>query len=101
GGVQVVEMDLVFDGEVAVVVGGAVADAGLHAAAGEPHGVALGIVVAAVVSLGDGGASKLASPENERVLEEAAGFEVGEEAGDGQVDLAGVLRVIGLEAGML
>ena len=32
GGVQVVEVDFVFDGVVAVVIGLAVADAGLHAA---------------------------------------------------------------------
>jgi hypothetical protein len=50
-GVQVVDVHLVPDGVVAVVVGGAVGVAGLHAAAGQPHGVAVRVVVAAVVAL--------------------------------------------------
>ena len=49
--VQIVDVDLVFDGVIAVFVGGAVAHARLHAAAGQPHREAVGVVVAAVVPL--------------------------------------------------
>jgi len=72
GGVQVVEVDFVLDGEVAVIVGGAVGHAAFDAAAGEPHGEALRVVVAAVVALGDGGTPELAAPEDERVFEQTA-----------------------------
>ena len=48
--VQVVDVDLVFDRVIAVVVGLAVGEARLDAAAGHPHRVAVRIVVAAVVA---------------------------------------------------
>ena len=72
GGVEVVDVDFVLLGEVAVVVGGAVGDAALHAAAGHPHGEAFGVVIASVAALGGGGAAELATPDDEGVFEEAA-----------------------------
>src|SRR5438128_1325508 len=45
GGVVVVDVDRILDDVVAVVVGLAVADAGLDAAAGQPHGEAAAVVV--------------------------------------------------------
>ena len=48
-GVQVVDVDRVAGDVVAEVVGLAVGDAGLDAAAGQPDGEAAGVVVAAVV----------------------------------------------------
>jgi len=50
-GVQVADVDGVYGDVVAEIVGLAVADARLDAAAGEPGGEALGVVVAAVVLL--------------------------------------------------
>jgi|SRR6188768_557187 len=44
--VQVVNMHGLFDGLVAKLVGGAVNVASLHASSGQPHGEAVGIVVA-------------------------------------------------------
>ena len=52
-GVEVVDVDGVSDDVVAVVVGLAVGDAGLDAAAGQPHREAAAVVVAAVVVLGE------------------------------------------------
>ncbi len=72
GGVQVVDVALVFDGFVAPVVGCAVGGAGLDAAAGEPDGEAEGIVVASVAALGEGGAAKFAGPDDQRVIQQAA-----------------------------
>lgn len=65
GGLEVVDVDRVFDDVVAVVVGFAVGDARLDAAAGHPEGEAAAVVVAAVVGLGEGplgvdGAAELA-----------------------------------------
>src|SRR5262245_36622767 len=48
GGVQVVNVDLVANGVPAKLVCGAVGDAALDAAAGQPHGKAKWVVVAAV-----------------------------------------------------
>jgi hypothetical protein len=78
GGVQVVDADLVGDGLVADVVGRAVADAPFGATARQPDGEGVGIVVAAGAALlHDGQAAELAAPDDERRIQEAAGFQVG------------------------
>ena len=65
GGVQVVDVDAVFDGDEAEVVGGAVGQAAAEAAAGEPHGEAEGVVVAAGGAFGLRRAAELAAPEDD------------------------------------
>jgi hypothetical protein len=64
GGVQVVDVHLAVDGGAAVLIGLAVAESLLDAAAGHPHGEAGGIVVAAVTVLAAGGAAELAAPDD-------------------------------------
>ena len=66
GGVQVVNRDAVLDGLEAELVGGAVGQAAFDAAAGHPHGEAVGIVIAAVAALGDRRAAEFAAPDHER-----------------------------------
>ena len=68
-------MDDVLDGVVAELVGRAVGDAALDAAAGQPHREALDVVVAAV-ALGHRRAAELAAPDDERVVEHAALLQV-------------------------
>ena len=75
-GVKVVHLDAVFDDLVAVVVGGAVDGGGLDAAAGELQGKGIGIVIAAVGALRERRAAKFAGPQDQRLLEHAAAFEV-------------------------
>jgi hypothetical protein len=60
-GVEVVDVDFVFDSLVAIVVGGAVAVAGFDSAAGRPEGEAF--VIAAVAALGVWGAAELAGAD--------------------------------------
>ena len=61
-GVEVVDVDFVFGGEPAVVVGRTVGGAGFHAATGEPYREAVGVVIASVASaLRGGGASEFAA----------------------------------------
>src|SRR5262245_48152898 len=67
GGVEVVDVDAVFDGLVAEFVGGAVDVAALDAAAGEPHGEAEAVVVATLVALGSGGAAEFTAPDHQRL----------------------------------
>src|SRR5437868_5006736 len=52
GGIHVVDMNRVFDDVVAEVVGLAVDDAPLDAAAGHPHGIAAWMMIPAVVVAG-------------------------------------------------
>ena len=91
GGVEVVDMDLAIDGTVAELVGRPVSGAAVHASAGHPHGVAVVVVLSTgglagtIVLLGVGRAAEFASPEDERVFEQTAGLEIGEQAGDGFV----------------
>ena len=80
-GVEVVDVDGVLDDVVAEVVGLAVDDAGLDAAAGHPHGEAAAVVVAAVVVAGQRALAvdrpaELAAPDDQRVVEQAALLQV-------------------------
>ena len=82
------------DDVVAEVVGLAVDDALLDAPAGKPDGEALGMVVAAVVvarelALAIDGAAELAAPDHERVVEQSALLQVGDQGVAGLVDVAG------------
>ena len=88
------------DDVVAEVVGLAVGDARLDAAAGQPDGEAARMMVAAVVvggqrALAVDGAAELAAPDDQRVVEQAALLQVRDQRGGGLVDvaaLAGDLR---------
>jgi hypothetical protein len=66
------------------------------AAAGQPYGKAVRVVVAAelgfagVAELDRGGAAESSAPDNEHILEHSALFEMGEESGDWLVALRGV-----------
>ena len=99
-GVEVVDGDDVLDREVAEVVGLAVADAALDAAAGQAHGEALDVVVAAV-ALGHGGAPELAAPDDERVVEHAALLQVLNQGGGGLVHLARLHHDVALDAAVV
>ena len=93
--VQVVHVDFVLDREVTEVVGLAIGEAGFETAPGEQHGKARGVVVAArAVALGVGRAAKLAAPPHDRVVQQAAGLQILEQAGDRLVDAHGVVLVL-------
>ena len=96
---QVVDVDAVLDGVQAELVGRADDVAPLHAAAGQPHREAVGIVVAAVPFLGHRRAAELAAPDDQRLVEQAALLEVREQAGDRPVGLAAQLAVVAPRSG--
>ena len=101
-GVQIVDVDLVFGGEVAVVICGPVGGACFDPGTGHPHGETFGIVIAAIgCALGHGGAAKFASPEHQGVFQETSRFEVVEQASDGLIHLRCVLGVAFDEIAML
>ena len=72
----------------------------LQAAAGEPLRIAPGIVIAAVAALAVGRAAELRRPDDERVIEQAARLEIGEQAGDRLVDRARMGAVVLFELAM-
>src|SRR5205807_7570728 len=70
--VQVVYVYGIFHDVVAIIVGLAESDARLDAASGQPHGEAAGMMIAAVVVLGQfalaiDGPAKLAAPDHQRI----------------------------------
>ena len=73
-GIQVVDVDGVFQDVVRVVVGGAVRQSRLDAGSGDPGREASRMVVAAVVGLGQSslavdGSAEFSTPDDERILE--------------------------------
>ncbi len=92
GDVEIADVGFAFDGGHAEVVGGADSVTGVAAATGEPHRHGVRIMVATVSrSAADtvvGGATKLAAPDDERAVQEASLFEVGDERGDGLIHAA-------------
>ncbi len=84
---DVVDGDDVFGGVVAEFVGGSVAVTGFEAAAGEPHGEA-GQVVVAAVPLSHRRSAELGTEDDERVFEHVALLEVGDEGRHSLIDFA-------------
>ena len=75
-GVDVGDVVAVLDGVEAELVGRAVDDAALDAAAGQPDREAVGVVVAAVAALRPGRAAELGRPDDQRLVEQAALLQV-------------------------
>ena len=95
-GVQVVDVNLVVDGEIAVVVGLAVGEPRLHSSTRQPHGVTVRVVVASVGSFAGRRSAELATPHHECFIPKPALAEVGQEPGDRLVDGMGDAAVVGL-----
>src|SRR5256884_5174538 len=94
-GVEVVNVDRIFDDIVAVIVGLAIADAGFDSTAGHPDRVAAAVVVTTVVVLFNlaltiDRAPEFPAPDYQRVIKQAASLEVFDERG------AGLVRVLAL-----
>ena len=71
----------------------------LHAAAGEPHRERVDVMVAAggVAVLAHRRATEFAAPDDERVVEQAAGFQIVDERGLALIHFAANLLEIALE----
>ena len=93
GCVQVVDVDAAFDHVEAELVGSTQGDARLDAAAGQPHGESVRVVVAAVVPapLDHRRAAELATPDHQGVLEHPALLEVLDQPGARPVGVLAVL----------
>ena len=87
---------------VADLVGRAVADAPLDAAARQPDGESVRIVIAAglLAGLSHGEAAEFAPPDHQRLVEQTALVQVRQQARDRPVRLAGELLVVALDVGV-
>ena len=96
GGVQIVHVHLAFHGMVAVLVGVAMGEAGLKAAAGKPGREAIRVVVAAsALVLRVGRSTKFAAPPHDGVIQQATLLEVLQERGHRLVTRLGMLHMFG------
>ena len=76
-GVKVVDVDDLFHGLMAELVGRPEAEAAFDACAGEPGGESFGVMVAALRAFLKGWhATEFGGPDDERVVEQAAAFQV-------------------------
>ena len=105
-GLQVVHMHLVPRDMKAQLVGLTVADAPLHATAGEPHREGVGVVVAAHRTAEHGAglhhrrAAKLTAPDDERAVEHAATLEISHERGARPIGRRAVVLHVARDVGM-
>jgi hypothetical protein len=99
-GVQVVDVHGVFNGLIAQFVGLPIGDAQLHSATGQPDAESL-VVISPIGVLPVGRATKLASPDHQRIIQQAQRSQVGQQAGNGPIDGQGIPRVSGQEAAVL
>ena len=91
GGVEVVHMDLVLDRLVPELVGGAIGEAGLDAAASQPGREPVGIVIATgrflfTALLSVGVPTEFAAPPDDGVLQQSPLLQVLQQSCDGLVD---------------
>src|SRR5262245_2417587 len=92
GSVVIVDVNRIADDVVAKIIGFAVHLAGFDAAAGQEHGEATAMMIAAVVRGGESalavdGAAELAAPDHQRVVEHAAAFQVANQRRRGLIDI--------------
>ena len=95
-GVEIVNMDFVFDCRSPELVGRAVNCSAANGATGKHGGesfrvvIATGVVVPVAVT--DGFASEFTTPNDERAVEKIALFEIGDEGSQWLIDFAGAFR---------
>ena len=87
-GVEVVDVDLLIgrDDVVTVVVGGAPGEPAPHASPSHEHGEAAGVMIAAVIGVGErplgvDRAAKLSAPHHECLVQQSTLIEIGEQEG--------------------
>src|SRR5206468_9339997 len=87
GRLEIVNVDSILSGEESELVAGADRGAGLDAAASEPHGVGVDVMVAAdrLSDFAHGSSAELTSPDDQRLVEQAALLEIANESCGGLI----------------
>src|SRR5262245_8564382 len=97
---QIMNFDNVLDRVVAELVGGAIGEAAPNTAAGQPHRETLDMVIP-TVALGHGRPPKLAPPDDQRLIEQAASLQILQQRRHPLIDLAGRSRNTCLDAAVV
>ena len=87
-------MDFVSQGIVAILIGGTMAEPSTNTTTSHPPSKGVRVVVSAVLSLGGGRPAKFTSPDDQRILQQASGFEILQKACNRLVDLCSQALVI-------
>src|SRR5262245_50794565 len=101
GGMQVVHVHGTHHGLRAEIIGLTQGESGFYPASRQPHSEAARVVIASgPVLFRVRRAAEFATPPNDGVVQQPSRFEVRQQAGDGLVDGAGMVRMLG-QVGML
>src|SRR5262245_51858571 len=100
GSVQVSDVMTVLHCVETDIVGFPVRDASLDPAPRKPNGNSVWVVIAAVAELGAGRAAELRGPNDERLIQQAALLQVGQQSANRLIGLAALRRVERLQSGM-
>src|SRR5947207_9880026 len=96
---EVVDVDDLLDGLVTELIGGPEAEPAPDAGPGEPGGEPLGVVISALDTfLERRHAAELRGPDDEGLVQESSGFQVGQQRGGGLVQDRAVAAIGGLDA---
>src|SRR5438093_7418679 len=95
-GMEIVDVRAVFDGAETDFVGAADDRSSFCAAAGHPDREAPRIVIAPISLFVEWRASEFTAPNHKRAVEQPAGFEIGQQPGNGPVGLAAILAMVSL-----
>src|SRR5688572_30645612 len=90
GGVQIVNVNLLVQGIKSILIRDPIAEPRLHSGPRHPHGEGVRVMVASIGSLTSRSPAKLSSPENKRILQEPARFQILEQSSNWLVDFPGV-----------
>ena len=100
-GVEVVDLDRILDGSVAVLVGGTVGSTTGDAASGEPHAESELVVIPTVGTLAERRTTEFGTPDHKRRIEKAALLEISEQRRDGLIHRPCVVLVTFLQLPVL
>ena len=101
GGVQIMHGADAVHGVHAHLIGAAVGRAAPRAAAGQPDGKSLGMMVAAIATGRVRRAAEFAGPKHQRFIQETTLFQILDKSGNGLIGIEGVLLVALLQIAVL
>ena len=94
GGVKVMDGNRIHCRAMPELIGLAAARSAFDAGAGHPDEKPVGVVIPSLAFFGDGHASEFTAPDDESALEQAALFEIVDEAGDPAVGLPAEIAMV-------
>ena len=100
-GVEVVKVNLILYGVIAVLISFSVLNPGLHATSTEPHCAGVRIVIPAITALGNRRTAKFSSPPDKSVFEQSAFFQIRQQGSNRLIDLHRISSMVGPEIPVL